>query len=66
MVTRKQANAEKYFPATQCKKESPRRLMVFEPLPEDGKRDIRYVFVSPPKFVVGTTVPESVYYIPLR
>lgn len=62
MVTRKPANAEKYLPATQCKKESPRRLMVFEPLPEDGKPDIRYVFVSPPKFVIGTTVPEPVYY----
>lgn len=26
------------------------------------ERDIRYIFVSPPKFVVGTTVPDPVYF----
>lgn len=24
--------------------------------------DLRYIFVSPPKFVVGTTVPDPVYF----
>lgn len=46
-----------------CKPTQPRRIMTFEPLPpEEEKRDIRFLFVAPPKFVVGTTVPESIYF----
>jgi len=33
-------------------------------LPEIPKNtDIRYIFVSPPKFTIGTTVPEPVYMV---
>jgi len=30
--------------------------------PEEDLSDLRYLFVSPPKFVVGTTVPDPVYF----
>lgn len=34
-----------------------------EPPPSAAEgKDLRYIFVSPPKFLVGTTVPESFYF----
>lgn len=32
------------------------------PLIGENGRDLRYIFVSPPKYVVGTTVPDPVYF----
>jgi hypothetical protein len=37
-------------------------IVITEGLPDIPKnKDIRYAFVSPPKFTVGTTVPEPIY-----
>lgn len=48
--------------ADPCKPLGKPGVVIKAGLPDVPKNtDIRYVFVSPPKFTVGTTVPEPVY-----
>ena len=59
MVTKKSPALPPGLPAIPCgpDKSAPANLVG-----ADG-RDLRYIFVSPPKFVVGTTVPDPVYFL---
>jgi hypothetical protein len=56
MVTKKSSATKSGLPADPCNPKSPQSL-----IGADG-RDLRYIFISPPKFVVGTTVPDPVYF----
>jgi hypothetical protein len=60
MVTKKPSTVPPGLPAVPCNPDQaapPTQNLVGT----DG-RDLRYIFVSPPKFVVGTTVPDPVYF----
>ena len=56
MVTRKDSSAQPVPPALPCIPLTPLTLMG-----PDGS-DLRDIFIRPAKFVVGTTVPDPVYF----
>jgi hypothetical protein len=56
MVTKKSPATPSGLPTAPCDPHPPKILT-----DSDG-RDLRYIFVSPPKFVVGTTVPDPIYF----
>lgn len=63
VVTRKLSKPNE-VPATPCKPSEQVPPHRFAKPIDTGydPEDIRFIFVAPPKFVVGTTVPESVYF----
>ncbi len=59
MVTKKSPTLPPGLPAAPCNPDQ--AAQTNQPLIGADGRDLRYIFVSPPKFVVGTTVPDPVY-----
>jgi hypothetical protein len=63
MVTRKPGSANSELPGAQGNQVTTQGFITLTPYPEkDEPRDIRYIFVQPPKFLVGTTVSDAIYY----
>ena len=56
MVTRKESSPQPVHPALPCNPVMPQNL-----IGADGS-DLRDIFIRPAKFVVGTTVPDPVYF----
>ena len=53
MVTKKSSDQPAGLPGVPCKPQAPPEFVM-----ADG-RDIRYIFVKPPKWVVGTTIESQ-------
>lgn len=60
MVTRKPSATPPGLPVAPCNPDQ--AVPPPSSLVSGDLGDLRYIFVSPPKFVVGTTVPDPVYF----